>query len=139
MGSNPGYLLISFLLYLILIFLIVKNEFNFSTFFFQGLDPEYTYDFRVVAVDGDHETPSETIPVYTYPGPGKGGLNQQPMATSGWFIGMMLAVVFLILCCVVVCLIKRNRGGKYAVQESEERQGRRDPYDDGGFPEYTQP
>merc|ERR1712083_1158905 len=25
------------------------------------------------------------------------------------------------------------------VQESEERQGRRDPYDDGGFPEYTQP
>ena len=57
----------------------------------------------------------------------------------GWFIGMMLAVVFLILCCVVVCLIKRNRGGKYAVQESEERQGRRDPYDDGGFPEYTQP
>ena len=61
---------------------------NFSYFFFQfsGLDPEYTYDFRVVAVDGDHETPSETIPVYTYPGPGKGGLNQQPMATSGWFI-----------------------------------------------------
>ena len=32
-----------------------------------------------------------------------------------------------------------SRGGKYAVQESEERQGRRDPYDDGGFPEYTQP
>jgi hypothetical protein len=41
--------------------------------------------------------------------------------------------------CVIVCLIKRNRGGKYAVQEREERQGRRDPYDEGGFPEYTQP
>jgi len=116
-----------------------EEELNQDSIVVGGLDPEYTYDFRVVAVDGDHETPSETIPVYTYPGPGKGGLNQQPMATSGWFIGMMLAVVFLILCCVVVCLIKRNRGGKYAVQESEERQGRRDPYDDGGFPEYTQP
>jgi len=116
-----------------------EEELNQDSIVVGGLDPEFTYDFRVVAVDGDHETPSETIPVYTYPGPGKGGLNQQPMATSGWFIGMMLAVVFLILCCVVVCLIKRNRGGKYAVQESEERQGRRDPYDDGGFPEYTQP
>ena len=138
MRTNPGYLFQSFLLDLFSFY--CQKSIYFSTLFlFQGLDPEYTYDFRVVAVDGDHETPSETIPVYTYPGPGKGGLNQQPMATSGWFIGMMLAVVFLILCCVVVCLIKRNRGGKYAVQESEERQGRRDPYDDGGFPEYTQP
>ena len=74
------------------------NSFFFNTYFFfnisfsifSGLDPEYTYDFRVVAVDGDHETPSETIPVYTYPGPGKGGLNQQPMATSGWFIFIYL-------------------------------------------------
>ena len=67
-------------------------NFSFSIYFFQfsGLDPEYTYDFRVVAVDGDHETPSETIPVYTYPGPGKGGLNQQPMATSGWLIFIYL-------------------------------------------------
>jgi len=56
-----------------------------------------------------------------------------------WFIGMLLAVIFLVLVCVVVCVIKRNRGGKYAVQEREERQGRRDPYDEGGFPEYTQP
>ena len=31
-----------------------------------GLDPDFEYDFRVVAVDGDHETPSEAIPVYTY-------------------------------------------------------------------------
>ena len=39
----------------------------------------------------------------------------------------------------IVCFIKRNRGGKYAVQESEERQGRREPYDDAGFSEYTKP
>ena len=91
-------------------------------------------------MDGVHETPSEVIPVYTYSNlPLSGSPGTHAVASSGWFIGMLLAVVFLILCCVIVCLIKRNRGGKYAVQESEERQGRRDPYDDGGFPEYTQP
>ena len=58
---------------------------------------------------------------------------------SGWFIGMILAVLFLVLVCVIVFLIKQNRGGKYSVQEREELHGRRDPYDDGGFPEFTQP
>merc|ERR1711884_519830 len=122
-------------------FLSSEEELNLDSIVIGGLDPEYTYDFRVVAVDGVHETPSEVIPVYTYSNLPLSGHpdGTQTVATSGWFIGMLLAVVFLILCCVIVCLIKRNRGGKYAVQESEERQGRRDPYDDGGFPEYTQP
>ena len=121
-------------------FLSTEEELNEDSIIVGGLDPDFTYDFRVVAVDGNHETPSEVIPVYTYSiMPNGPDGHTQPLATSGWFIGMMLAVVFLILCCVVVCLIKRNRGGKYAVQESEERQGRRDPYDDGGFPEYTKP
>ena len=53
--------------------------------------------------------------------------------------GMILAVLFLVLVCVIVFLIKQNRGGKYPVQEREELHGRRDPYDDGGFPEFTQP
>ena len=106
----------------------------------RGLEPDYTYDFRVVAVDGDHQTPSEILPVYTYSTlPASGAAGTQAVAHSGWFIGMLLAVLFLIIICFIVCIIKRNRGGKYAVQESEERQGRRDPYDEGGFPEYTQP
>ena len=94
-----------------------------------------------MAVDGDHETPSEAIPVYTYSvmPSGYGAPGGTNVASSGWFVGMMLAVVFLIIVCVIVCFIKRNRGGKYAVQESEERQGRRDPYDDAGFSEYTKP
>lgn len=121
-------------------FLSSEEELNEDSIVIGGLDPEFTYDFRVVAVDGNHETPSEVMPVYTYTNlPPSGATGTQPVAFSGWFIGMMLAVLFLILCCVAVCLIKRNRGGKYAVQESEERQGRREPYDDGGFPEYTQP
>ena len=41
---------------------------------------------------------------------------QSTLASSGWFIGMLLAIVFLLGVCLVVCLVKRNRGGKYAVQ-----------------------
>lgn len=121
-------------------YLSSDEELNEDSIVIRGLDPDYTYDFRVVAVDGDHQTPSEVLPVYTYSTlPASGAAGAQPVAHSGWFIGMLLAVIFLILVCVIVCLIKRNRGGKYAVQEREERQGRRDPYDEGGFPEYTQP
>ena len=114
------------------------DELNEDSIVISGLDPDYTYDFRVVAVDGKHQTPSEVLPVYTYsrlPDPA----GTQNLAHSGWFIGMILSVLFLIIICIIVCIIKRNRGGKYAVQEKEERQGRRDPYDEGGFPEYTQP
>ena len=123
-------------------FLRSDEELNKDSIVIRGLDSDYTYHFRVVAVDGVHQTPSETISIYTYstlPPPAGAGGAVQPLAHSGWFIGMLLAVIFLILVCVIVCVIKRNRGGKYAVQEREERQGRRDPYDEGGFPEYTQP
>ena len=37
----------------------------------------------------------------------------QTIATAGWFIGMMCAIIFLLLILIIVCLIKRNRGGKY--------------------------
>ena len=122
-------------------FINSNEELNEDSIVIRGLDPDFTYDFRVVAVDGEHQTPSEVLPVYTYstlPASGAAGAGQN-LAHSGWFIGMLLAVIFLILVCVIVCVIKRNRGGKYAVQEREERQGRRDPYDEGGFPEYTEP
>lgn len=35
------------------------------------------------------------------------------IATAGWFVGMMCAIIFLLLVLLIVCLIKRNRGGKY--------------------------
>ena len=116
-----------------------NEELNEDSIVIRGLDPDYVYDFRVVAVDGKHETASEVLQVYAYSSIPITDEPQTKLQHSGWFIGMLLAVIFLILVCVVVCLVKRNRGGKYAVQEREERQGRRDPYDEGGFPEYTQP
>jgi hypothetical protein len=52
----------------------------------------------VVAVDGKLETPSEVLPIYTHSTmPPTGAAGYQPLAHSGWFIGMILAVLFLIL------------------------------------------
>ena len=61
------------------------------------------------------------------------------IATAGWFIGMILALAFLILLLVIICIIKRNRGGKYDVHDRELANGRQDYPDEGGFHEYSQP
>jgi hypothetical protein len=61
--------------------------------------------------------------------------------TTGWFIGLIVALAFLLLVLILVCIIKRNRGGKYAVYEREVAyRGRLDfDHDESGFPEYTRP
>ncbi len=40
-------------------YLSTDEELNEDSIVVRGLDPDYTYYFRVVAVDGIHETPSE--------------------------------------------------------------------------------
>ena len=98
----------------------------------------------VVAVDGEMQTPSETLSIYTYsqmPATGdmSGAIPDSTIAHAGWFIGMLFAVIVLICVMVAVCFIKMNRGGKYAVQEKEERHGRTEQFDEGGFSEFTRP
>lgn len=39
--------------------------------------------------------------------------NQTDIATQGWFIGLMCAIALLVLILLIVCFIKRSRGGKY--------------------------
>lgn len=39
--------------------------------------------------------------------------NQGDIATQGWFIGLMCAIALLVLILLMVCFIKRSRGGKY--------------------------
>jgi len=118
-----------------------EDQLNENSIVVKGLEPGHTYQFRVVAVDGMYQTPSRIQDVHTYATfPPMDSINQSTVASSGWFIGMILALLFLIAVCVTVCLIKRNRGGKYAVQEQEVAHGRGVDYDDGGgFMEYTQP
>nr|KAF6319903.1 neuronal cell adhesion molecule [Myotis myotis] len=66
---------------------------------------------------------------------------QVDIATQGWFIGLMCAVALLILILLIVCFIRRNKGGKYPVKEKEDAHP--DPEiqpmkeDDGTFGEYS--
>ncbi|XP_038843985.1 neuronal cell adhesion molecule-like isoform X7 [Salvelinus namaycush] len=67
--------------------------------------------------------------------------NQVDLATQGWFIGLMCAIALLILVLLIICFIKRNKGGKYPVKEKED--AHHDPEiqpmkdDDGTFGEYS--
>ncbi|XP_043943373.1 neuronal cell adhesion molecule isoform X10 [Protopterus annectens] len=66
---------------------------------------------------------------------------QVDIATQGWFIGLMCAIALLILILLIICFIKRNKGGKYPVKEKEDAHA--DPEiqpmkeDDGTFGEYS--
>ncbi|XP_044013518.1 neuroglian isoform X1 [Aphidius gifuensis] len=102
-----------------------------------GLASGEKFLMAIVAVDGDYLSESQIQEIET--------TNEDPIieakenvATAGWFIGMMLAIAFLLMVLIIVCVIKRNRGGKYAVHERELAAGRGD-YDEGGFHEYSQP
>ncbi|XP_038018127.1 neurofascin isoform X9 [Motacilla alba alba] len=57
----------------------------------------------------DEATPS---PAYTK--------NQVDIATQGWFIGLMCAIALLVLILLIVCFIKRSRGGKYPVRDNKD-------------------
>uniref|UniRef100_A0A3B4VEW3 Neural cell adhesion molecule L1 n=1 Tax=Seriola dumerili TaxID=41447 RepID=A0A3B4VEW3_SERDU len=46
--------------------------------------------------------------------------DQVDISTQGWFIGIMCAVALIVLILLVVCFIKRSRGGKYPVREKKD-------------------
>uniref|UniRef100_A0A8D3C0C4 Neural cell adhesion molecule L1 n=1 Tax=Scophthalmus maximus TaxID=52904 RepID=A0A8D3C0C4_SCOMX len=55
------------------------------------------------------------------PFPFKGVTEVQPsFATQGWFIGVVSAIVLLLLILLILCFIKRSKGGKYSVKDKEE-------------------
>nr|XP_056703699.1 neuronal cell adhesion molecule isoform X9 [Euleptes europaea] len=113
-----------------------KENVNGSRSFFvlKGLTPGTSYKVRV-ALSGvsSSEAVFET-------GPAKAS-RQVDIATQGWFIGLMCAVALLILILLIVCFIRRNKGGKYPVKEKEDAHG--DPEiqpmkdDDGTLGEYS--
>ncbi|XP_013872418.1 neuronal cell adhesion molecule a isoform X2 [Austrofundulus limnaeus] len=105
----------------------------------KGLKPGTSYRVRVVARDGAdvalHRTNEVLVTVPAVPN------RQIDIATQGWFIGLMCAIALLILVLLIVCFIKRNKGGKYPVKEKED--AHQDPEiqpmkeDDGTFGEYS--
>ncbi|KAK7896379.1 hypothetical protein WMY93_021704 [Mugilogobius chulae] len=105
----------------------------------KGLKPGSTYRVRVVARDPAvtmvHSTEEVEVTVPAV------ASRQVDIATQGWFIGLMCAIALLILVLLIVCFIKRNKGGKYPVKEKED--AHQDPEiqpmreDDGTFGEYS--
>ncbi|XP_025162697.1 neuroglian isoform X2 [Harpegnathos saltator] len=139
LNGNPGsHFFVKYNLKGETIALLTDPEFQSNTIEVCGLQSGEVYVMSVVAVDGDYLTESAPQEVETS---SEGPIIQpkENVATAGWFIGMMLAIAILLLVLIVVCVIKRNRGGKYAVHERELAAGRGDYPDEGGFHEYSQP
>ncbi|XP_027859436.1 neurofascin homolog (chicken) a isoform X18 [Xiphophorus couchianus] len=47
-------------------------------------------------------------------------IDQVDIATQGWFIGLMCAIALIILILLIVCFIKRSRGGKYPIRDKKD-------------------
>ncbi|XP_026002189.1 neuronal cell adhesion molecule a isoform X5 [Astatotilapia calliptera] len=104
----------------------------------KGLKPGTSYRVKVIAKDAADPTVHSTDEMLvTVPAVAS---RQVDIATQGWFIGLMCAIALLILVLLIVCFIKRNKGGKYPVKEKED--AHQDPEiqpmkeDDGTFGEY---
>ncbi|XP_078530432.1 neuronal cell adhesion molecule isoform X4 [Lissotriton helveticus] len=112
------------------------NE-TWSFFVLKGLTPGAAYKVRIGA-EGLSDCVSSEEMFQTGPAMAS---RQVDIATQGWFIGLMCAVALLILILLIVCFIKRNKGGKYPVKEKEDAHA--DPEiqpmkeDDGTFGEYS--
>uniref|UniRef100_A0ABM5G6Y5 Neurofascin isoform X15 n=1 Tax=Pogona vitticeps TaxID=103695 RepID=A0ABM5G6Y5_9SAUR len=80
-----------------------------------NLTPGEKYIVRVFPKGND--TVSSNVTFQTSPAYNK---NQGDIATQGWFIGLMCAIALLVLILLIVCFIKRSRGGKYPVRENKD-------------------
>ncbi|XP_029013317.1 neurofascin isoform X2 [Betta splendens] len=58
------------------------------------------------------ESPHYTTEIYAQ--------DQVDITTQGWFIGTMCAVALIVLILLIVCFIKRSRGGKYPVRDKKD-------------------
>nr|XP_045006329.1 neurofascin isoform X3 [Jaculus jaculus] len=98
------------------------------------LYPGMTYTLRVYSRDNEGIS-STTITFMTSTAYTN---NQADIATQGWFIGLMCAIALLVLILLIVCFIKRSRGGKYPVREKKDVPlGPEDPKEEDGSFDYS--
>ncbi|XP_062396407.1 neural cell adhesion molecule L1.2 isoform X2 [Sardina pilchardus] len=81
----------------------------------QGLQPGSQYRLELVY----NNTPYWDSEIQT-----EGAAGVMPVksgfATEGWFIGLVSAIALLVLLLLILCFIKRSKGGKYSVKDKEE-------------------
>ncbi|XP_071332274.1 neural cell adhesion molecule L1.2 isoform X2 [Trachinotus anak] len=112
-----------------------SEKVNSSQSFYQlqGLTPGSHYRLRFTYSNTTFwETDIETE--------GTGVTEVQPsFATQGWFIGVVSAIVLLLLILLILCFIKRSKGGKYSVKDKEEgpMDSEARPMKDETFGEYS--
>ncbi|XP_032059203.1 neurofascin isoform X18 [Aythya fuligula] len=97
---------------------------NQTRFTLQRTDPisRYRFFLRARTQVGDGETIVEESPALlneATPTPAY-TKNHVDIATQGWFIGLMCAIALLVLILLIVCFIKRSRGGKYPVRDNKD-------------------
>ncbi|XP_062365657.1 neurofascin isoform X3 [Cinclus cinclus] len=92
---------------------------NQTRFTLQRSDPisRYRFVLRARTQVGEGEALVESSPALLDEAYTK---NQVDIATQGWFIGLMCAIALLVLILLIVCFIKRSRGGKYPVRDNKD-------------------
>lgn len=92
---------------------------NTTSFSIRRFDRYTRYRFSVAARTrlglGEwhtEESPHYTTEIYAQ--------DQVDITTQGWFIGIMCAVALIVLILLIVCFIKRSRGGKYPVRDKKD-------------------
>ncbi|XP_023614761.1 neurofascin [Myotis lucifugus] len=97
------------------------------------LYPGMTYTLRVYS--RDNEGISSTIITFMT---NTAYTNNQPdIVTQGWFIGLMCAIALLVLILLIVCFIKRSRGGKYPGRMCQVVPLPEDPKEEDGSFDYS--
>ncbi|XP_046881046.1 neurofascin homolog (chicken) a isoform X2 [Hypomesus transpacificus] len=92
---------------------------NVTSFTLHLPDRGTRYKFFLAAVtqEGAGEVYAEESPHFSNEAYSK---DQVDIATQGWFIGLMCAIALIILILLIVCFIKRSRGGKYPVRDKKD-------------------
>lgn len=76
----------------------------------------YKFELSALTQEGRGDVFTEEAPHFT----NEAYMDQVDIATQGWFIGLMCAIALIILILLIVCFIKRSRGGKYPVRDKKD-------------------
>ncbi|XP_064415312.1 neural cell adhesion molecule L1 isoform X2 [Latimeria chalumnae] len=117
----------------------ISDKVNSTQAFYklQDLNPGTEYQIKFVARNRTTDVSFWETEVETE-GPALKGIHDE-FATQGWFIGLASAIALLLLILLIICFIKRNKGGKYSVKDKEEAHvdSEARPMKDETFGEYS--